>query len=462
MQGRSPLTLGLLALVLYLPFEDFLLKWLPVSEPVYSLSRLASEACLYGLLATEVLLHLMRGARLPRTRLDLPLALFFLAALLSIACSQAPVLGGLINFRTLVRYVAVFYLVVFLAPSERDTRTILAILVSCALLQGLLAIVQHLQGGPVPFWLPRASELEIAGYRKEFTVLGGGIEPGAVIGTLGHSVALALFLLVSATLGAALFLVREERSGRSTLAFLAWATGCALGVLFSYSRGAVIALFLAWGVLLFLLRDRPGPRAVLRYSVLLFPIALPFAWLASGSRSEAADPAASGAGALGHLSGALGEEALARQEHSRGWILFDVGAAVLEAARPLGFGPDERHAKERLLESARVPLHRLATYRAFEDVYWVALLAYYGFVGVGLLLWTLARLFSLGREAVRRGGSELTRALGATLCALLLVTVLLSFLVRTFEFRAFAFSFWLLAALVVVTRERERAGVQER
>src|SRR6185436_11600248 len=96
----------------------------------------------------------------------------------------------------LVRYVAVFYLVVFLELEPAERRRVLALVLGSAALQGVLGVVQHLQGGASEFWLPRADLEAVAGVTREFAALDGGLEQGAVLGTTDHSVAFALFLLV--------------------------------------------------------------------------------------------------------------------------------------------------------------------------------------------------------------------------------------------------------------------------
>src|SRR6185436_18350349 len=111
----------------------------------------------------------------------------------------------------LVRYVAVFYLVVFLELEPAERRRVLALVLGSAALQGVLGVVQHLQGGASEFWLPRADLEAVAGVTREFAALDGGLEQGAVLGTTDHSVAFALSLLIGGTLAAALFLTHALR-----------------------------------------------------------------------------------------------------------------------------------------------------------------------------------------------------------------------------------------------------------
>lgn len=443
----------LAAVALYLPFEDFLLKWLPVGEPFYSLARLLSEGLVYALLLAVLLGRLARDLPLARTPIDRPLLAFLALALASMLLSRAPLFNELIHLRALVRYVAVFYLVVLLRPGAREIERLLVALVAVAALEGALALLQHSADGPGAFWLPRASELEVGGFRKEFTVLTTGIERGAAIGTLGHSVALALFALVALVLGLALALSGVAAARRIAALALPLA---GIALLYSYSRAALLAGALALVPLFWLLRREPAARGLLRAGALCAPLALAGVLLLGGSgeprgfaraKESYVDP-------LENLEQLAAAELLGEARGSRAWVLFDVGREILAGAPPLGYGPDEERAKLAILESARVPLHRLIAYRAFEDVYWVALLAYYGLFGLAAFAWLLGTLFATARRVLARADDALSRGIAAAFAALWLVTIPLTFVVRTFEFRSFAFGFWLLAGLVALADAR--------
>src|SRR5206468_3627142 len=93
-----------------------------------------------------------------------------------------------------------------------------------------------------------------AARRPAGPVPGGGLEQGSVLGTTDHSVAFALFLLVSGTLAAA-FLVTGGARGPRGRAWLALVVCLAfLGILFSYSRACLLAFALALGALVWMER----------------------------------------------------------------------------------------------------------------------------------------------------------------------------------------------------------------
>ncbi len=448
--GRAALVVLLFACV-YLPLEEFLLKWAPGGSTGYAVARLGFECLLYGAVAALVAARAVRGLPQRATPLDLPLLSFLALAACSLLLSDGSWLQGLVNLRVLVRYVAVFYLVVFLELAPEERRRVLALVLGSAALQGVLGIVQHLQGGASEFWLPRADLEAVAGVAREFAALQGGLEQGAVLGTTDHSVAFALFLLVAGALAAALLVTGAARSrgGQASLGLvvcLAFA-----GILFSYTRACLFAFVLALALLVWMERREPGVRHLWPRLALLAPVLLGAALLlrGGGGGPAFAREKETRVSPFTSVEALFTREYLQSARSSRLWVLGDVGGEIARSAGWLGFGPDQEHVKQRLLSSGGATLHRLIAYRALEDVYWVALLAYYGFLGLSVFLFVLARLAALARLARARARDARERATAGALLALLCVLVPLGFLAPTFDFRAFAFYFWLLAGLVV-------------
>jgi hypothetical protein len=433
--------------VLYLPLEEFLLKWLPVDATGYALLRLAFEGVLVAAALALAAGHIVRTGRLGATPLDGPLLLFALLASASLAASEGSWLRGALNLRVLLRYVAVFYLAAYLGPGARERRRLLVLLLAGGAFQALLGIAQHLAGGASEFWLPRAERLEVLGLRREFAAAGGGLERGAALGTTDHSVAFALLLLVTGTLAASAGLAGAARTRAGRLALGGTAALAALGILASYARACLFAYALALVVLAW--RERRGAVfARLRpWLLLATPLGLAALLIVRGAeagfvreREVRVDPLAS-------VSALFTREYLATAEASRLWVLCDVGAEVVRSAGWLGFGPDEEHAKRELMRTGGAALQRLAAYRAFEDVYWVALFAYYGFLGAGAFLFLLLRLGVMAWRVHGAARDGWERAAAGALAALWVALLPLSFLAPTLDFRTFAFPLWLLAGL---------------
>jgi hypothetical protein len=445
--GRAALAVLTFAVV-YLPLEEFLLKWAPGGSLGYALLRMAFEGLLFLAVGTLVAGRVVRGLPLRATPVDLPLLAFAALALASLLLSDGSVLSGLINLRVLLRYVAVFYLVVYLdlAPAER--RRVLALFLCSAALQGGLGIVQFAQGGASEFWLPRSDLTAVAGVAHDFAALVGGLERGAVLGTTDHSVAFALFLLVAATLAAALLATGAVR-GRAAVLCAGLIAVALAGIVFSYVRSCLFGLGLTLLVLAWRERRSAPVRRLLPALALLAPVLLGLVLLAPRGDVEFAREKETHVSPLESVAALFTSEYLQASEGSRLWVLRDVGAEIARSAGWLGFGPDQEHVKQRLLRSGGASLHRLIAYRAFEDVHWVALLAYYGFLGLAAFVFLLLRLLGAALRARAAASEPVERALAAVLVALLVLVFPLSFLAPTLDFRAFAFPFWLLSGLVL-------------
>jgi len=449
--------------VVYLPLEEFLLKWAPGGSLGYAALRIAFEGLLFLAVGSLLAARAVKGLHLRATPLDAPLLLFGALATASLFLSDGSVLQGLINLRVLLRYVAVFYLVVYLELAPAERRRVLVLLLCSAGLQGVLGLVQASQGGASEFWLPRSDLTAVGGVTHEFAALDGGLEQGAVLGTTDHSVAFALFLLVAGTLAAALLLAGAVRGWRRAL--LAGLVGLALaGIVFSYVRSCLFGLGLTLLVLAWRERRSAPMRRLLPALALVAPIVLGFLLLVPRGEVAFVREKETRVSPLASVGALFTSEYLQASEGSRLWVLRDVGAEIARSAGWLGFGPDQEHVKQCLLRSGGASLHRLVAYRAFEDVYWVALLAYYGFLGLAVFLVVLARLVPAARQA-REAVDPWERAAGHTLFALLLVLVPLSFLTPTLDFRTFAFPFWMLAGMVVARARPAaapaRAGTHE-
>lgn len=449
-----------LALAIYMPFEDFLLKWLPVPDLAYSLLRLASEMAVYGLFLTVVVARIGATGRLRRTPIDSLLLAFVCVAIVSAIYNDSAPASAAINLRTLLRYVALFYVVANLDYEAADVTALIRGLVACAAVQ-VLAVVLQSSFGLSQFWLPRQNVLEVAGFKKEFTVLNAGIEQGAVIGTLGHSVALALFILVAACLVAAGLAIARGAMSRRGLLALAMIGALLFASLMSYSKGALLCTIAAPPFAYLVAgRVRIFARMAFIAGAMLAAVAtlvVASGWQAPGfvkAKQTYVDP-------LTYLALMFSDEFLARARNSRLFVLSDVGGNVLASGAVIGYGPDGDVATRKIAQLGGPALAKLVDLESFKDVYWVAILIFYGIAGVVLLAAMLWRLFVLCARHSRTAVSPSDRQLACAAAMLLAFCAPLNLLVRAMEFRSFSFYLWLLAGVVcsrvAVSRARDRA-----
>src|SRR4030095_1586992 len=232
----------ILLLVIFVPFEVMVLKYLPVTDLLYSYLRFAVEIFIY-LLGGLLLVRLIFLRKLPKgTSIDKPLLVFIVYTVIITIVNNAPFFQAFMGLRVLLRYIPLFYVLAFINIDFATSRRILNTIVTIAAIQCGIAIYQH-YAGMSPFWYPRASDLEIGGKQVSFRMLatgfGSGREMGAGIGTFGDSVFLALFLVIAfiVTFASLQQSVRIQRSKKIVLSVVFAIITIAL--FFTYSRGSV-------------------------------------------------------------------------------------------------------------------------------------------------------------------------------------------------------------------------------
>nr|MBA3922056.1 hypothetical protein [Nostocaceae cyanobacterium] len=86
------------------------------------------------------------------------------------------------------------------------------------------------------------------------------------------------------------------------------------------------------------------------------------------------------------------------------------------------------------------------------DFYWIAMIAYYGVIGLGIYLLILYRLYQVSRWLMLHSSVPEYKLLATTFCTLSVVTILYAFVERILILRTFSLYFWVLAGLVVNAR----------
>ncbi|MBL0339640.1 MAG: hypothetical protein IPP71_01245 [Bacteroidetes bacterium] len=258
-------SLIILALVIFVPFEVVILKYLPVSDTIYSYLRFAVEILIY-MMAGLVLARFLAVGKIPKgTSIDKPLIIFIVYALLITFINNAPVLQSLMGLRALLRYVPLFYVLAFINLEKNVIRKILNSVLIIAGIQCVITIYQH-YFGVSDFWYPRASDLEIAGKQVNFRLLasgfGGGREMGAGIGTFGDSVFLALFLVITFAIAFAsqqknIALPKFHKFVFSIVLLLIM-----VSLFFTYSRGSVLVAFATIPIILYFQEEEKKPLSI--------------------------------------------------------------------------------------------------------------------------------------------------------------------------------------------------------
>lgn len=426
----------------YFAFEEFILKFLPVSDAVYSYFRFLGEIFIYVAFGKLVLNKLYKGIPFVKTPIDFPIIGFYIVVFLSMVINRSPLIGSLYNIRPLARYIVLFYLIVNSPLSKQRIDTLIRIILCIGVVQIGIGMIQWF-GGPTIYdlFLPRESTLEVAGFTKEYRLLEIGREIGSIYGTLGDTVIYGVFMIVVLVV----FLSRVKR--------LEYLNLLAIGVLLmfiarSYSRAATFSALIACVVWFFF---QYGWKKTLRLSLavlLVFGILLA---IVNPFQLEYVNPRKARVGLVGNVTGVFsGSYVKVAQKQRLGAILGNV-PTVLANKPILGYGADQNTTIDRLNKSKRSFLFKVLSKKGFKDVYWVAILCFYGVLGLGLFAFIFYRLFIASLRLYKQAANRITKEMALVMLCLVVVTVFLLFFNRTLEFRGYGFYFWMCAGIMFVS-----------
>ncbi len=423
----------------YFAFEEFVLKFLPVSDSVYSYLRFLGEILIYAAFGRLVFHKLYKGIPFVKTPIDLPVIGFYVVVFLSIVINRSPLIGSLYNIRPFARYIVLFYLIVNSPLSKQRITTLLRIILGIGIIQIGIGLVQW-HGGPTLYdlFLPRASTLEVAGFTKEYRLLEIGREIGSIYGTLGDTVIYGVFMIVILVI----FLSRIKRLEYLNL------LGIAILLMFiarSYSRAATFSALLACVVWYFFQYGWKKTLRISLISLLIFSVVLA---ILNPFELDYVNPRKAKVGLVGNVTGVFsGSYVKVAQKQRLGALIGNV-PTVLANKPLLGYGADQNTTIERLNKSKRSFLLKILSKKGFKDVYWVAILCFYGVLGLGLFMFIFYRLFMASLKLYKRTLSKFTKEMAMVMLCLVVVTIFLLFFNRTLEFRGYGFYFWMCAGLM--------------
>ncbi|RLJ21086.1 hypothetical protein DJ031_04170 [bacterium endosymbiont of Escarpia laminata] len=435
----------------YLPFESMVMRYLPGADSLQSILFVAVEASIYLLFVLLLTTRLGDGRPFRRTLVDLPLLLFVTIAFVSLVKNGSDPMPAVTNLRTLLRYVVLFYILANLRVRPEQIRIVFRLIIILGLIQATIAIVQFLGGeGIKQYFYLRQMDTEIAG-KTLLTRDPTTDRIGAGIGTLGQPGILAMFLLISLSVAASDFFMERSRPLRETLFLVVAIALLLLGILTTYKRAAIVLGAFIPILALLLSGDRrrivPGMLLLMIGGALMIAVdsAMEGGNIVSGR--EAREHQVAVFELMRHL---VSEEYWDKSATaSRLWFFREAAVSVFGSFNLLGFGPDPGHAIQ-LFVADRSGLSQLLTYNSYRDVYWMALLVYFGILGFSIWMFLLWRL---GRNANRIRKSQLSitptvRKLAVTVLILIVVTFIYTFIERTLIIRAYAFYFWFLVGLL--------------
>lgn len=435
----------ILAVALFLPFEGYF-SYLLGGEGVLAVAiKLAPEVLIAFTLGAALLLP--RQNRLMRSPIDSHLVLLIALAVFSTLLYAESTGAAANNFRALFRYVAVFYLVYYFGFSIKSWRLLLSLMVVVVSLNVAFALFQYVLGDSYPDVLRVNQKIRVALENiYEVQQVAKDEKIGAVQALFESPGVFGVFLIVAIVfVQSRLFL---KSAGQWY--FVALLLLILVSAFLTYSKTAFLLTVLAvaifwyqyfkrWRGVVVAIAFTASISGFIAFSVFSAVVDQSFA-----KREEVA--------AVDNLMNLMSSQ---YWDHffqaERGWVLKEVGGEIIGAMPIIGYSPDEDAVKARISSLSDGRLARLIYYSAFEDVYWVALLGYFGLIGMGVFFSMFFALYKEGKyllEMSRDSGDSSRVVLSAGFLTLLLIAVPYCFFERALEINVFAFYFWLFAGVV--------------
>lgn len=450
---RPHWTLGILAV--YLPFESFLLKFIP--DDTYLVARYGSEILIY-VVAAAVLLHLLTGAKKYKTtEFDLPFFLFVLtllgSALINFVEPSALVLG----VRQIIRFMLVFFLVIQIGPSKEFIWKLTWIMFIVVAAQSVIGIMQAIVGAPLDNFLLPSEERNFG----EITLTAGVQQfwdPGSrVFATLGRYDRLGNFLYLMLALATGMLFTKKWYERHPWIVFIFLAAIPTL--ILTYSRASWFAFLLGFVFVgLFMKKDRRVLAGVVAAVVLLST-----ALIGSGMNVSLITESPGQT-----LSERFYESfSLARyrgEYYGLGRVFWFIHTPmnVIPAAPILGHGPAmfgggaaAAMHNTQVYEQLGLPYGVFGT-EGFIDNNWFSLWGESGTLGMVFYLWFFIGIFFFALRTARTHKDPFVRSLALGVCAMTIGIGFNAFTSTVLEIRTSAYYFWLYAGFLYVLAHNTR------
>lgn len=441
------MTLGFLAL--YLPFEPFILKFVP--DSIYLATRFFSEGLVY-LVALVVLWRWFRGSlHIPRTTLDTPFVLFVISLVAAAVIHFVPLPIALLGLRQILRFMIVFFLVVSLRPTKTFIKKLTVALLVILLVQSVIGIAQSFVGEPL-------DQLLISSEDRTFgeVTLTSGVEqfwdPGSrVFSTLGRYDRLGNFLYIFLLLATGfLFTLAYQKSKLNTLLWWVFALGIPTLIL-TYSRSSWFAFLIGFLFIGLIIKRDKKVFAGLMASVLIILGYLAVSGLTVGLIAETPGQTLSE-----RFFESFSYTRWRGEYYGLGRVFWYVHTpTTVVAASPIfGWGPGQFGG------GAVAALHNTSVYdqlglpfgvfgtEGFIDNNWFTLWGEAGTLGLFFFLWMYIALFRRSLATYHAADDPYVKGLAIGFAAVMLAVSFNAFTSSSFEIRTLAFYLWLYGGFV--------------
>ncbi|HEB12696.1 MAG TPA: hypothetical protein ENI11_03355 [Actinobacteria bacterium] len=419
-------------IALYFPFEEIILKYLPVPDNFYSALRYAGEGAIYALFLA-VLIKKIKQRSFKGTPLDIPLILFVGVVLVSALVNNTNLVETGLFVRALLRYAFLYYAIVNLELSREFVKKLVLGLIIIGMIQVSIGFAQLAVGEPLNNLLkPRPSSFSVAGHSKQFIILAGNRERGSMWGTTGDTVTLSLFLMVTLAITAGYGFFSK---GLKKILYILAGLAIFSAIVYTYSRGTMLASF-GMLIVLFLMRKYwLVLTATILLMILVVIIVTPHGIIPTQVRHanrERISP-------IEDLATILTPEYQRGASRNRLYVLMHVPSAVLAESPLVGLGPT---------------YGTNSNWRYLGDVYWMNILLKTGFLGLAAFIALFVQLSIIARRVYIESTDEGDKAMALSYIGILIGMILTSFFLPVPEIRTISLYFWLFAGLIIAANAR--------
>lgn len=463
-------------LSIYFPFESVILKFIP--NDAYAIIRYASEGMIYVIAGVILLRVLVRAIKLPATPIDLPFVLFLVTLLGSILINFVPLGIAVLGARQILRFMIVFFLVVYLKPSKQYIKNLTMILFAIVLFECGLGIAQSIIGERLDLFLLPSDSRSLG----EITLTAGVDEfwdPGSrIFATLGRYDRLGNFISFFLLIGTGfLFCFRRieiERSGGSRASptnvidnerkkmrwwlFALFAIGIP-SLLLTYSRSSWFAFLLGFLFIgLWIKRDRRVAIALASFIIVVI------GYLAITGISVRYITEIPGQTITERFLESFSYARWRGEYYGLGRLYWDVQTPlrVIPSSPIFGVGPGQFGGgaaaalhNTKVYDALGLPFGVFGTQGAIDNN-WFAIWGEAGTLGLIFYMWMFIVLFKHSVQTFRSSNDPFTRALAIGFAACVLGVSFNAITSTLFEIRTAAFYFWLYAGFVVALGEKKK------
>lgn len=446
-------------LAAYLPFEEFVLKWVPLS--LYTPLRFLGEITILLLVSVYLVDRVIIKHKWTKTPIDLSVISLVIVIILSTFFNHIPVLGAALGVKNLLRYIALYYLVILIEPSEEQIIQLMRVLFILAVVQSAIAVGQSVIGKPAyDFFTPR--DVVVGGQvirSSDVEKLAFGSYRTMVFGTMGRYNFLGNYLAMWLGFAGTVLIFKHHplkiHIGQVVLLITAF--------LLSYSRMSWLGL-VGGMILLFLVSRKNKHLAYLMIGfIVIFTIT---GWLiVRDSLDTYAIDAGQGSPLARYVDLFSSEYLEILFTSGRGYSYFSIVPAVLRIHPFLGLGPGVVASDVLSLVSFSSSLSQLNlsnTYalRYLGDAGFAAIIAQLGLLGLVSVLLIFAQLFRTGLRFTKLAKAE-WRSIAFGYVACVAMMVIFNLAAFALIYRVPGYYFWMFSAFVVLQNKRSRARETE-